>query len=277
MERSARTWRTKVTAVGSLLCIAVAAVDHLSGFHVSFLFFYILPIATIGWRAGAQAGVIVAIVAGLAWYGVSVVGSSSCLDPVVVWNAVNRGLVFLAVAVLSEMLGRQSVLAKTDELTGLPNRRSLLESLRAQLSRSQQAPSSLCVAYLDLDNFKQVNDRFGHAVGDALLKRVADVLRVSVRLGDLPARIGGDEFVVVCWRISPRGAWEMAERLADRIVALGRDYEGAPFGASIGLAHFSELPDDPGRLLDEADRALMAAKAEGKQRVVFREVPRQKD
>lgn len=272
MEQELGAWRAKVAVVGSVLCLAVAVVDHLSGSQVSFLFFYLVPIAAIGWRVGGWVSLVVALVATLSRYGVMAVDAPRLLDPLLLWNTFNRGLVFVAVALLSEMLGRQSLLARTDPLTGLPNRRALIETLRAQCRRREGVVGPLCVAFVDLDDFKTVNDRYGHAAGDLVLRRSAEILRSAVRLGDLVARIGGDEFVVVCWRVPANDAREMALRLVERIAAMGLSLGEGSFGASVGVAHYVEVPRDVNRMLEEADTALLEAKTRGKGQAVVREL-----
>ncbi len=272
MESATRTWRSQVTLLASGLSVLVAVLDHQSGPHVSFLLFYLLPIAAVGWRAGPQAAIAVALVAGFAWSVLNARLVSAGSDEVFVWNVLNRTLAYVVVAALSGLLGRQSVLARTDELTGLLNRRGLLDHLRTRLGRSPGAPVPVCVGVLDLDGFKRINDVYGHPAGDVVLAKVADILRTSVRVGDLPARLGGDEFVIVCWRLSVPGALEVSRRLLDRIGEVGRDPDGVPLGASIGIAHSDDLRCDLTSMLEEADEALRDAKAQGKARVVLRRV-----
>ena len=107
------------------------------------------------------------------------------------------------------------LLARTDELTGLPNRRAFMERLPGEVARALRAGSPLALASLDLDRFKRVNDRHGHAVGDQVLAAVAEALRGTVREGELLARVGGEEFgwiLPVCDRVEAMAAAERARR-----------------------------------------------------------------
>lgn len=146
--------------------------------------------------------------------------------------------------------------ATTDPLTGLANRRQMLHILHASLSRVSPA-RLLAVTYLDLNGFKEINDRFGHTVGDRLLQQVADCLRECVRPADLVARVGGDEFVVVSPELPDRMA---AESQAERIRRHLETRTGSPMVASLGVA----VTDDPGisgdELLRQADREMYRAK-----------------
>ncbi len=155
-----------------------------------------------------------------------------------------------------------------DPLTGLGNRRQVERELPRLLSHSERSGEPLAVAVLDLDHFKQVNDRFGHAVGDAVLMAVADLFRARVRGGDLIARMGGEEFLIVFAHASLEWAREACERL--RVAVEGHDWAqmapGLQLTISIGLCLASAQRDGT-QLLEQADLALYRAKNEGRNRV----------
>jgi two-component system cell cycle response regulator len=158
-----------------------------------------------------------------------------------------------------------------DPLTGLPNRRQLDESLRAELSFARRHGTDLCLLIADIDRFKVVNDSYGHIVGDSVLRHVGQVLSATVRVEDLVARFGGEEFVVIARSTSIEGAAHLAERL--RIALEGRVVfvEGvalritASFGVA-SLACVSEATE--AALLARADERLYQAKERGRNRVV---------
>jgi diguanylate cyclase (GGDEF)-like protein len=162
---------------------------------------------------------------------------------------------------------RRYVLA--DPLTGLGNRRQVERELPRLLSHSARTGEPLAVAGLDLDHCKQVNDRFGHAVGDAVLMAAADLFRARVRGGDLIARMGGEEFLIVFAHASQEWAREACERL--RLAIEGHDWEpiapGLKLTISIGLCVAGPRLD-AAQLLEQADQALYRAKNEGRNRVV---------
>ena len=164
-----------------------------------------------------------------------------------------------------------SYLAHHDSLTRLPNRGRLLDHL-ASLSGDPGHPYSGALLYLDLDRFKPVNDTLGHAAGDALLRAVAQRLRGLLRATDLVARLGGDEFCIVQDTASLEAASRLAQRVIDTLSA-PYDIEGQPLeiGVSIGITlHLSSFgPVDADCLLREADRALYAAKKQGRGRYMF--------
>lgn len=164
-------------------------------------------------------------------------------------------------------------LAHSDPLTGLPNRAALERFLPAAQQRSQAGQGCLALLYLDLDGFKPVNDRFGHAAGDLLLKEVAARLRACLRDGDLVARLGGDEFLMVL-QVPAAQALTQARQIAERAlqslaqpVRLGE--QEANVGCSIGGALWPLDHADLGEALELADQALYRAKHGGKNRAEF--------
>ncbi len=164
-------------------------------------------------------------------------------------------------------------LARHDPLTDLPNRRVVEENLLRLVARAERGlPSS--VLLIDLDNFKEVNDRVGHGAGDDVLRTFARLFLDAVRPGDLVGRIGGDEFVVLLEGTGAEEARAAAERICARaaVVSLPEEYDGPPIGASIGVALVAGH-HEPGSVLGTADAALYDAKAAGKGRVSLREKP----
>jgi diguanylate cyclase (GGDEF)-like protein len=160
--------------------------------------------------------------------------------------------------------------ANTDGLTELPNRRHFEEALEAEISRAERFGGSLALILADLDDFKQVNDRYGHQAGDDVLQTFADILRTTVREIDLPARYGGEEFAVLLPQTDLQGAHHLAERLRRALAA--RPMSTHPGGlvavtASFGVAAFPEAPT-PAALFAAADEALYRAKHAGKNCVV---------
>jgi diguanylate cyclase (GGDEF)-like protein/PAS domain S-box-containing protein len=157
-------------------------------------------------------------------------------------------------------------LAVTDELTGLRNRRAFEERLVMEFSMARRRRRELSVLLIDVDNFKTINDRFGHAAGDEVLRRLGMVLRTTVRLPDLPARYGGEEFVVLLPESGEDSAMGLARRLMDRVAA--EEWENEPLTVSIGMASMNESLENGYQLVELADDALYAAKRAGKNRVM---------
>lgn len=159
--------------------------------------------------------------------------------------------------------------ALTDSVTGLPNRYAITDRLAMAIARLARRPGTVCVLFCDLDQFKQVNDAFGHDAGDGLLAAVARRLSAAVRPEDSVGRLGGDEFVVVCEGFDdPMEAAVLAGRLQLRMRApwTFAGHEFTPT-ASIGIAYTSDASCSPGDLLRQADVAMYRAKDSGRDRI----------
>jgi diguanylate cyclase (GGDEF)-like protein len=159
--------------------------------------------------------------------------------------------------------------SRHDTLTGLLNRRAMDEALAAQLQRSLRNGEAFAVMMIDIDHFKSINDRHGHAVGDGALRHLAALLRTAVREVDRVARYGGEEFVVLLPDVSLADAQPLAERLREQVASQGH-VQGPlalAFTVSIGVAEWRPGHDDLAQLLSRADAALYRAKQAGRDRV----------
>ncbi|HEY5660877.1 MAG TPA: GGDEF domain-containing protein [Gaiellaceae bacterium] len=182
------------------------------------------------------------------------------------WLA-SQAAVALDNARLHDIVQRQAI---TDDLTGLVNRRRFIEALDAEVERARSFGSPLTIVLADLDNFKQVNDEFGHHGGDVVLRAFADLIRSHVRDVDVSGRIGGEEFAILLPETDNAGASRVAERMRRSLNEVSIPLsEGASIhvASSFGVAALSpgQTGDD---LLRAADAALYRAKDEGKNRVV---------
>jgi diguanylate cyclase (GGDEF)-like protein len=167
---------------------------------------------------------------------------------------------------LHGIVQRQAI---TDELTELANRRFFMQTLDTELRRAERFDERLALVFADLDDFKRVNDRFGHHVGDEVLRAFADVIRKRVRAIDLAARLGGEEFAILLLETDLKGAEALAESLRAAVAALEVRIVGRPpvrVTASFGIAAYPQT-HNVDELMTAADLALYRAKREGKNRV----------
>jgi diguanylate cyclase (GGDEF)-like protein len=161
-------------------------------------------------------------------------------------------------------------MSRIDDLTGLYNLRALREQLPVWLGPALRTRRAMSVLMMDVDGFKMVNDRLGHATGNELLREVANLLRFSVRVGDLPFRFGGDEFVVLLSDADIEGALVVANRIQELYQAMGQTLRGRDVQVwfSIGIATFPSDGQTPDQLLARADDALYQAKHAGQGKVM---------
>lgn len=168
------------------------------------------------------------------------------------------------------MYKRMETMATTDGLTGLTNHRSFQERFADLVERSQRHGHQAAMLLCDVDHFKNVNDTYGHPVGDEVLRRVARVLQEAVRKIDIPARYGGEEFAVVLEATDLEGALGLAERIREDVKAMVLESDQGTFGItmSIGVTSFPADGADPAELIERADLSLYHAKENGRNQVV---------
>jgi len=263
-------WVATTLAFG--LSLLVALLDDLTGAEISFSLFYAGPVALAAWYGSGRTGIILAVWAGVLWLAVDLTGGavySYYLIPY--WNAFVRLGFFLIITLLIMRLRRNvevtHALAFSDSLTGLPNTRRFNELLEAEFSRVRRYQRPLTLAYLDLDNFKDVNDTLGHAEGDRVLREVAQVMRESVRNTDWVARLGGDEFCILLPETKEDGALEGLRKLRSGVLDLAQR-EGWPISVSLGAVTFYEAPASVDEAILRADHLMYEVKAGGKNNIL---------
>jgi diguanylate cyclase (GGDEF)-like protein len=163
-------------------------------------------------------------------------------------------------------------LAHTDELTGLANRRSLYERIRSEWSRSTRHNKPLSIILIDFDNFKLINDSYGHQVGDQVLQRASATIRQIIRPEDLAARHGGEELAILLPDTNSNAAVDIAQRIGKALEALEyQDEAGQAFVVTVSSGVASRCPDDksPDVMIARADKALYQSKADGRNRVTL--------
>jgi len=189
--------------------------------------------------------------------------------PVVTWNAAQQLGVFLVLSVVLDAFKKRLLdeqhAARTDPLTSLSNRRAFVEADWLELERGRRHGRPLSLLYIDCDDFKLVNDRFGHVAGDNVLSAVGGTLRQAVRGLDTVARLGGDEFGVLLPEVDGAGAVALAERLRLQLreTLAGR---GDAVTFSIGVATFLRPPASVDEMILRADELMYEAKRSGKDR-----------
>jgi diguanylate cyclase (GGDEF)-like protein len=232
---------------------------------------YIIPVLLVTWTEGLVWGIVFAVVTtgfreATAW-------AQMPPDTLMVWRVVT-GLAYLAVLAVA-MAGLQTLrrsqaelarLVTQDQLTNVLNARAFADRLGQELERNRRYPRPLALMYMDLDNFKVINDTHGHQTGDAVLRLVADAMRSSVRQADVVGRLGGDEFAV----LMPETDAQLADAAARRlVVGLRNVFKGTPnVTASIGVVSCTATDASTDDLLRRADQAMYDAKKSGKDRVV---------
>ena len=232
---------------------------------------YVIPVLLAAWHDGMHWGIAFALATSLLRFSVGIdqLPASTLLD----YRVLNELAYFLVVGVaitgLSQLRHTHTQLqqlATQDPLTNALNARAFSHELAQELSRNRRYGRPLALIYLDLDDFKSVNDAHGHATGDAVLRLVADAMRGAVRQADVVGRLGGDEFGVLMPETDGAVAHAVATRLGSGIRTV---FRGTPsVTASIGVVAVSGTEAGTDELLRKADQAMYEAKRAGKDRVV---------
>ncbi len=255
---------------GALLTGLVALLDLATGPHLQFGIFYLAPVAVCAWWGGFSPGLFVAVIAAAAGHVVEEIEAPAVSVAAGMWNDVVRlgtfTLVCSLVARLRAGMMRERQLARTDPLTGAANARTFYESAAAESDRARRAEGPLTVAYLDLDHFKHLNDRHGHAAGDEALRQIVRTVRLHLRSTDLLARLGGDEFAVLLPGVGSTSAMAVLARVQDA-VAEEMTGRGWPVTVSIGAVTFMRPPVDVDVMIRRVDGLMYAAKRSGKARI----------
>lgn len=268
-----RTPRTLTLTLGVAIIALVAEMDDLSGPHASLALLYVVPIALVTWYVGAGWGFFFAAFAGIVDSALAFRGLPSGTSTwLITWTFLARLISFSVASALIWTLHRalenQRALANTDPVTGIGNTRAYRIAAAREIARCERLNAPLTAVYLDLDNFKAVNDQFGHARGDRLLRVVAATLTANLRLTDHVARLGGDEFALILPDAGPNDAGPLISKLHRLLLAEMERY-GWPVTFSIGVATFPRVPRSVDELLARADALQYRAKSGGKNKVIY--------
>lgn len=244
--------------------------DYITGYNRSISAFYLIPILVSTWYTGIAAGLLVALIAVL----LTTLSGIITLPQedkyfTLYWNAFIRTFFFITSILILNAWKKERFYARIDHLTGISNRYKFFEMLSVEVDRCRRFNHPLSIIYFDVDNFKTVNDQFGHKVGDDLLKLVAKFLRNNFRTVDIIARLGGDEFVI----LMPETASTEAE---SKIKILQNDLleqmklKGWPATFSFGIATFTNSILPPDEILKQADLLMYKAKQSGKNNIMVK-------
>lgn len=260
-----RRWVARAICVSVLLLLGLFRVA--TDAELAFASLALFPVLLIAWIDGKRNGLLVAFLAAGMWVASDMVTGREYSDAWIPWaNAATRWMTYSLVAFLAAQvhlqLEREYERATQDALTGLKNRRAFLVAGTSEIERSKRYAHPLAVIFLDLDDFKQLNDTQGHDAGDAALRATATALLGTLRASDQVARLGGDEFAVLLPEIGYDAAVEAGHKISVAIGDALRDFP--PVSVSVGVAWFGEVDQTFPEMLKAADELMYAVKESGK-------------
>jgi diguanylate cyclase (GGDEF)-like protein len=261
-----------VIAIAFALIGVLGIIDFLTGYEISFSVFYLLPICLVTWRAGRRLGIMLSFISAAVWL-ISDVAAGHTISPIIyVYNASIRFSFFIIVTILLSQLiaelEHEREIAHTDYLTGALNSRVFYDLLQTEINRSQRYKNPFTIAYIDLDNFKTVNDEFGHATGDKVLRFVVDQIRKNLRKTDAVARLGGDEFALLLPETKQESAQVVLSRLQSDILAEMKQ-RNWPVTLSIGVLTCIDAPHTADEAVSTVDDLMYTVKRDSKNSIKY--------
>ncbi len=255
------------TALALLLLGVVASLNAFAGAEMSFSIFYLVPVVYAGILISAGPGRIFAVVSAAVWGYLDVTnGMPYSVWWIPLWNASVRFVFFLLinelVVALWNVYQHERMLSRTDGLTGLANARVFKEHVERTIGLSMRNGLPFTIAYIDLDHFKQINDRSGHTEGDRLLKVAASIVGGDLRATDTAARLGGDEFALLLPDTGAAQARILLERIMEKVA---REVTSRWLvSMTIGAATYIEAPDNVDCAIRLADTLMYRGKEQGR-------------
>jgi diguanylate cyclase (GGDEF)-like protein len=258
-----------------ITCI-LGAIDYYTTPEYSFAIFYLIPIFIVSWFSNRRYSFIISSLCIITAFTVNLHYPTTELTTYVkYWDAATNLVFFTLTAMLllrlKEILLIESSLARTDHLTGISNSRYFYELAETEINRATRMNYYVSIVYIDLDNFKEVNDTLGHKEGDKVLRMASDALKNSVRDIDIIARIGGDEFVI----LMPNTNYEESRKVIERVkfmidkVLLSKKWSVT---ASIGAVTCPGRECSLNALITTADQLMYEAKTSGKNKVIHKNI-----
>ena len=263
--------------VAGVVCTALlGGLDYFSGEMLTLSIIYLVPVSFAAWFGGRLTGIVISLVAAVTWLVANYHAGATAYEPFLLklWNCITALGFFVVVAVLldklRQMLDNEREASRTDYLTGAVNSRAFSEVARAEILRLQRYGHPFTVAYLDLDNFKEVNDRYGHSFGDELLRSVASNITRILRKTDVVARIGGDEFIILFPETNYQAAMEVVPKVRENLLAAMLKL-GWTITFSIGVLTCDSPPGSLDEMIGQADSLMFRVKRMGKNAVCYAE------
>jgi diguanylate cyclase (GGDEF)-like protein len=265
--------KRRVFMFAGLLLLVLGWGDYVTGFEISFSFFYLIPISIVTWYIGIRSGYLLTLVGMLIWvFSNRLAGETYSSEWIRFFNTIVRLVVFMMIAnllhELRTILQTEHKIAHTDHLTGVFNSRKFHEQLALEIKRASRLRYPITLVYIDLDNFKSVNDQHGHSMGDFQLRNVAQVVSATIRKTDIFARLGGDEFALLLPNVDSEHCRRVYQKIESAVMKELAVLH-SPITLSAGVITFKQVPDNVDDMIHQADGLMYEAKNSGKAKAVY--------
>jgi len=266
--------KLEIIFIGTVLIILLGILDYASGYELSFSIFYLAPVSIASWYIGKYTGIIISVFSAIVWLIVDYASGHQYSSKLYIfWNASVRMCFFIITSYLlfkiKTDLNNKESQSRLDSLTGIMNLRAFEESYNKIVKLSSRNNNPLSIGYVDIDDFKNVNDSLGHSEGDLLLKEFAKVLSATLRESDFICRLGGDEFAVMLPETDYEGSRKLFDKLNLRLLELTKNTH-AKFGVSIGVGIFHNSLPSLREALKYTDDLMYNVKKSGKNDAIYK-------
>lgn len=257
----------------ALLIMLVTTLDYITGFEVSFFIFYSVPIILASWYLGRKYGIITAFTCIVGWAVADYLAGHTYSHPFIpYWNGTSRLVFFIFMAVsVREMKEKYEMEIRNstiDSMTNILNSRGFYLHVRSLFNLLKRDKHCFTLAYIDVDNFKHVNDTMGHAEGDAVLIDIASTMKKTIRSSDIACRMGGDEFVIFLPKTNKEQAAIALNNLKTALDDMASE-RAWPIGFSVGAGVYDSTDIDLDAALNQSDNLMYTVKKSGKGRVTI--------
>lgn len=253
--------------LGAIIVGVSAYIDHVTGQNLSFLCFYLIPVSFFVWFTTRRIGVLVSVLCAMLWFIENAADKTHVFHSEVSYLNMSIEIVFFFLATfllcsLKEALGINEELARVDALTGAVNRRAFYDLAGREIARLERHKHPFTVAYMDIDNFKVVNYRFGHKAGDQLLRSVADTVRKNLRKLDIISRFGGDEFTILLPETGAEAAQVVLSRMRNVLLNI-METNKWPVTFTFGTVTFLKPPSSVEEMVKKVGSLMYSGKDSG--------------
>jgi diguanylate cyclase (GGDEF)-like protein len=259
--------------VGFVFVVLLGLIDFATGYEINLSLFYLVPIALVSWYAGGQYGLFAAVASSIAWFIADYASGLAYSHPAIyIWNALLRLVLFVIVSWLISTVRKDNKtnqeLARVDFVTGAGSIRYFYDLVKAEIQRSERYKRPFTFVYIDMDNFKMINDRLGHSTGDLVLRAVTESIQRQIRPSDTLGRLGGDEFGLLLPETDKDGAKKVIARIHTSLVnEMLKNSWLVTF--SIGVVTYCQAPRSVDDIVKLADSAMYRVKTHGKNGVSY--------
>ncbi len=260
--------------INSIIMIGLAGLlDYFTGPEIAFSIFYLIPVMSSAWLTKRNFAIVISFLSAITWM-IAEITSGRFYSHIAIhfWNTVTMLIFFLIVTLLLERLktklNNEQVLSRIDYLTGAMNPRSFYEYMNTEVERFKRYKHPFTIAYIDIDNFKKINDKFGHPVGDDILRIFTNTLKNNLRKIDVVARLGGDEFVIFLPETDNKAAKIVIEKVK-KSFNQNNNLKDYSITSSIGvLTCKSNLPSLD-KIMKSVDSLMYSVKKRGKNGIKY--------